>query len=71
MVAAVRRSSKSVPQLNARIGKDGKIRPLSSAMVAAVPPHCADLVTQVAPHYAQMWLTLAQDLDRRSRSAGE
>jgi hypothetical protein len=39
-----------------------------SAMVSAVPPHCAGLVAQSARHYAQMWLKFAQDLDRRSRS---
>jgi ParB-like chromosome segregation protein Spo0J len=37
-----------------------------SAMVSAVPPHCADLMVQAARHSAQLWLKFAQDLERRS-----
>jgi hypothetical protein len=40
-----------------------------SGAIAAVPPHCSTLVAQLARHYAQMWLGLAQELDERARSA--
>jgi transposase-like protein len=36
-------------------------------VVAAVPPHCAGLVVQLARQYAQMWLGIAQELDERVR----
>jgi ParB-like chromosome segregation protein Spo0J len=36
-------------------------------VVAAVPPHCTAIVEQVARHYAQMWLGVAQELDQRLR----
>ena len=38
-----------------------------SAVIAAVPPHCADLVVQLARQYSQMWLDFAQELDGRAR----
>lgn len=36
-------------------------------VVAAVPPHCAAIVGQLARHYAQKWLDFAQELDQRAR----
>lgn len=38
-----------------------------SAMVDAVPPHCAVQVVHLARDYAQMWLDFAQELDKRAR----
>ena len=38
-----------------------------SGIVAAVPPHSAALVVQLARQYAQMWLAFAQELDERVR----
>jgi ParB/Sulfiredoxin domain len=35
--------------------------------VSAVPAHCATSVLQLARHYAQMWLNVAQQLDERVR----
>lgn len=39
-----------------------------SGVVAAVPPHCAALVVQLARQNGQMWLDFAQELDERVRS---
>ena len=36
-------------------------------VIAAVPPHCSDLVIQLARQYAQMWLDIAQELDERAQ----
>jgi hypothetical protein len=36
-------------------------------VVAAVPPHCAVMVGQLARAYAQMWLGLAHELEQRTR----
>lgn len=36
-----------------------------SSVIAAVPPHCAALVVQLARQNAQMWLDFAQELDER------
>jgi len=36
-------------------------------VIAAVPPHCAALVVQLARHYSQMWQDFAQELDARTR----
>jgi ParB-like chromosome segregation protein Spo0J len=38
-----------------------------SDMIAAVPPHCAALVVQLAYQYSQMWLSFAQRLDESAR----
>ena len=38
-----------------------------SSIIAAVPPHCAALVVQLARQSAQMWLDFAQELDERAR----
>jgi hypothetical protein len=38
-----------------------------SGVIAAVPPHCAALVVQLARQNAQMWLAFAQELDERAR----
>jgi hypothetical protein len=38
-----------------------------SKMAAAVPPHCAGLVSCLARMYVQMWLGFAQKLDERVR----
>jgi ParB-like chromosome segregation protein Spo0J len=38
-----------------------------SSVVAAVPPHCAALVVQLARQNAQVWLDFAQELDQRVR----
>jgi hypothetical protein len=38
-----------------------------SGVIAAVPPHCAFIVVQIARQYAQMWLRVAQELDERAR----
>jgi ParB-like chromosome segregation protein Spo0J len=38
-----------------------------SGIVAAVPPHSAALVVQLARQYAQMWQAFAQELDERVR----
>jgi ParB-like chromosome segregation protein Spo0J len=35
-----------------------------SGLAAVVPPHCADLVVQLARHQAQMWLKFAQEVNR-------
>lgn len=35
--------------------------------IAAVPPHCAFIVVQIARQYAQMWLRVAQELDEQAR----
>lgn len=35
--------------------------------VSAVPAHCATAVLELARHYAQMWLNVAQQLDERAR----
>jgi ParB-like chromosome segregation protein Spo0J len=40
-----------------------------SAVIAAVPPHCAVLVMQLARQYSQMWLDFAQELNERARIA--
>jgi ParB-like chromosome segregation protein Spo0J len=37
-----------------------------SSVVAAVPPHCATLVVQLARQNAQMWRDFAQELDERA-----
>jgi hypothetical protein len=37
-------------------------------LIAAVPPHCATLVVQLARHFSQMWQDFAQELDDRTRS---
>lgn len=36
-------------------------------LIAAVPPHCAVLVAEMAHQYAQMWLDFARALDERAR----
>jgi ParB-like chromosome segregation protein Spo0J len=36
-------------------------------VIAAVPPHCAALVVELARENAQMWLDFAQELDERVR----
>ncbi len=38
-----------------------------SGVIAAIPPHCADLVMQIARQYSQMWLDFAQELDGRAQ----
>lgn len=38
-----------------------------SGVIAAVPPHCAALVVQLARQNAQTWLDFAQELDERAR----
>jgi ParB-like chromosome segregation protein Spo0J len=38
-----------------------------SGVIAAVPPHCAALVVQLARQYSQMWLDFAQKLDERAQ----
>jgi len=38
-----------------------------SEAVAAIPPHCAVTVMNLAHQYAQMWLSFAQELDERAR----
>jgi AraC-like DNA-binding protein len=38
-----------------------------SGVIAAVPPHCAALVVQLARHNAQVWTDFAQELDERVR----
>nr|WP_063795949.1 ParB N-terminal domain-containing protein [Peterkaempfera griseoplana] len=39
-----------------------------SELTAAVPPHCGDLVVNLARQYAATWLEFAQSLDERERS---
>jgi ParB-like chromosome segregation protein Spo0J len=39
-----------------------------SGVIAAVPPHCADLIVQLARQYAQMWLDFAQELDEHAQA---
>jgi hypothetical protein len=41
-----------------------------SSLVAAVPPHCSLLVSQLAHQYAQMWLNFQHQLDERARVIG-
>jgi hypothetical protein len=36
-------------------------------VATAVPPHCVEIVVQLANHYAKMWQDFAQDLDSRAR----
>jgi hypothetical protein len=36
-------------------------------LIAAVPPHCAGLVAQIARQYAPMWQEFAEELDGRTR----
>jgi ParB-like chromosome segregation protein Spo0J len=38
-----------------------------SGAIAAVPPHCAALVGQLARQYSQMWQDFAEELDERAR----
>jgi ParB-like chromosome segregation protein Spo0J len=38
-----------------------------SGVIAAVPPHCAAMVVQLARQNAQLWLDFAQELDERVR----
>jgi len=38
-----------------------------SNVAAAVPPHCAPSVVQLALQYGRMWLGLAQELDKRAQ----
>lgn len=38
-----------------------------STMIAAVPPHCAALIVQLARHNAQAWLDFAKALEERVR----
>lgn len=38
-----------------------------SGVIAAVPPHCAAMVVQLARHNAQTWTDVAQELDERAR----
>lgn len=38
-----------------------------SGVIAAVPPHCAALVGQLARQYSQIWLDIAQELDQRTQ----
>jgi ParB-like chromosome segregation protein Spo0J len=38
-------------------------------LAGVVPPHAADLVGQLANHYAQMWTGFAQELGERTRAA--
>jgi hypothetical protein len=38
-----------------------------SGAIAAVPPHCAALVGQLARQYSQMWQDFAEELDERGR----
>jgi hypothetical protein len=38
-----------------------------SGVIAAVPPHCATLVVQLARQYSQMWLDFAQELDEHAQ----
>lgn len=40
-----------------------------SELSAVVPPHCGDLVAQLARQYAETWQGFAQDLEERVRSA--
>ncbi len=37
-------------------------------VIATVPPHCTALVSQLARHYARMWLAFAQELEDYARS---
>jgi hypothetical protein len=39
-------------------------------IMAAVRPHCAASVVQIALHYSQMWVDFAQKLDERARAVG-
>jgi hypothetical protein len=41
-----------------------------SSLAAAVPPHCSLMVSQLAHHCAQMWLSFQEELDQRSRIIG-
>lgn len=36
-------------------------------LIAAVPPHCSDLVRQLAAQYAQLWSGFAQEMDELGR----
>jgi ParB-like chromosome segregation protein Spo0J len=41
-----------------------------AGMLAAVPPHCAAMVAQLARHNARMWLEFAQEVDDHVRDTG-
>jgi hypothetical protein len=38
-----------------------------SGIISAVPPHCAVAVMKLARQYAEMWLSIARELDERAR----
>ena len=40
------------------------------AVPAAVPPHCAAMVEQLARQYGRMWHGFAQELHERRRATG-
>ena len=37
------------------------------AVVAALPPHCAATITELARQYGQMWMEVAQEMEARAR----
>jgi ParB-like nuclease domain len=76
-VGAIRRATEDLPQLDRRVGRDGRVRPLDvaagrrrpgvsvgTARGGAIPPPCTYLVAEIALGCAAAWEQLAAELQQ-------